>query len=200
MKNILPIILLLFLFDISYAQPFEGGFFGGVTFSQVDGDTYGGFNKMGISAGGYITKEINRKSNWKAELRYIQKGAYSKPTEENPALYKLIIHYVEIPLMYQYHINKEIILDAGISPDIYIFHKEETQDGEDPPEDGPAYHRFGLNGNIGIYYALNEKLSVGARQSYSLIPMRDHASGQTYLLNRGQYNSVISFTLYYHFK
>ncbi|MCF8378553.1 MAG: PorT family protein [Bacteroidales bacterium] len=184
----------------SFSQTFEGGFFGGLTASQVDGDSYAGFNKIGLTAGGYITKEINRKANWKAELRYIQKGSYSKPSEDNFNLYKLTIHYVEIPLMLQYKIYQKVIVDAGISPDIYLFHKETDQDGEMDQTYRPDYHRFGLNGNIGVYYMLTDNILAGARSSYSLIPMRDHASSQTYLLNRGQYNAVISFTLYYHFK
>lgn len=200
MKNLILIIFLLFIAEISFSQTFEGGFFAGFTASQVDGDTYGGFNKIGLSAGGYITKDITRNSNWKAELRYIQKGAYSKPSDENPNLYKLTIHYVEIPLMYQYKIHPLLIIDAGLSPDIYLFHHEEDQYGDMDQEYRPAYHRVGLNGNIGIYYTLTENINAGLRSSYSLIPMRDHASSQTYLLNRGQYNNVIGFTIYYHFK
>ncbi len=200
MKHFITIFCLLFISSLAHSQVFEGGFFFGMTASQVDGDTYGGFNKMGLNAGGYITKEISRRANWKAEIRYVQKGAYNGPTNENPSLYKLLIHYVEIPLMYQYHINDKVIVDAGISPDIYLYHKEEDEYEIKDPDDGPAYHRLGLNGNIGVYYSLTDRLIAGARQSYSLIPMRDHASGQTYLLNRGQYNNVISFTFYYHFE
>jgi len=200
MKNFILIISLLFLTGNLLSQPFEGGFFIGMTASQVDGDTHAGFNKLGLTAGGYITKEITRKANWKAELRYIQKGAYNKPTESNPNLYKLSIHYVEIPLLYQYRIHPQIIVDAGLSPDIYLFHKEEDQYGEMDQTYRPAYHRLGLNGNIGIYYSLTDNILLGGRASYSILPMRDHASSQTYLLNRGQYNSVISFTMYYHFR
>ena len=50
--------------------------------------------------------------------------------------------------MYQFHIKKEIIVDAGISPDIYLFHKEEDEYDVIDQADGPAYHRFGLNGNV----------------------------------------------------
>lgn len=201
MKNFTLIIFLLFITQISFSQPFEGGFFAGMTASQVDGDTYGGFNKIGLTAGGYITKKINRNANWKAELRYIQKGAYSGPSEQNLTLFKLIIHYVEIPIMYQYKIHPQIIIDAGISPDIYLFHREESEYGDDPPDDSEPYHRFGLNGNIGVYYTLKENIMIGARSSYSMIPMRDHAGSVIrYWWDRGQHNNVIGFTIYYHFK
>lgn len=200
MKVYLLMLSFLFFSGNIFSQSFEGGFFIGMSASQVDGDTYSGFNKLGLTAGGYITKEITRKANWKAELRYIQKGSNNNPTETNMNWYKLSIHYVEIPLLFQYRIHPQIIIDAGLSPDIYLFHKEKDQDGEMDQSDRPAYHLLGLNGNVGIYYSLSDNILVGARSSYSLIPMRDHASSQSYLLNRGQYNSVISFTLYYHFQ
>lgn len=199
-----PCIKLLFFALFFYcpnaiAQPFEGGFFAGLTASQVDGDTYSGFDKAGLTAGAYITGEISRNSNWKAELRYAQKGAYKKSTEQDLSLYKLIIHYVEIPLLYQYWLNENIVLEGGVSPDIYLGHKEETENGIIPEEDGPNYHLFSIGANAGAAYKITDHIIAGARYTYSIIPIRDHASGQTYLLNRGQYNNVLSFSIYYHF-
>ena len=194
------LILSTFLFTQNIlAQTFEGGFFAGLSASQVDGDTYSGFNKAGLTAGGYISAELTRNSGWKAELRYIQKGAYKKNTEQDPTLYKLTIHYIEIPLMYQYWINDRIILEGGFSPDIYLGHKEENEIGELEGEERPDYHRFSIGANAGVAYKITDNIIAGARYTYSIIPIRDHASGQTYLLNRGQYNNVVSFSLYYHF-
>ena len=182
------------------AQPFEGGFFAGVSASQVDGDTYSGFDKLGLTGGAYIARDISRNSNWKAELRYIQRGSYKKNTEQDPTLYKLTLHYVEIPLIYQYSVNKKVKPDGGLSPEVYLFHKEENEYGELRAEDYPAFHRFGLGANFGANYYITDRLIAGIRYTYSIIPIREHASGQTYMLNRGQYSNVLSFSFYYHFK
>ncbi len=201
MKRFLHTLGAIVLFTgIAVAQPFNGGFFAGVSASQVDGDTYAGYNKLGLTAGAYITRKINRQTGWKAELRYIQKGAYNKGPEQNPSLYKLTLHYVEIPLMFQYFLNDHVIFEAGLAPEVYLFHKEENEDGELREEDYPPFHRFGLGADAGVSYKFNRHIIAGARYSYSILPIRQHASGQTYLLNRGQYSNVLSFTLYYEFE
>lgn len=197
------ILILIFFLSISFAsfaQPFEGGFFAGMSASQVDGDTYSGFNKIGLTAGAYIGSDINRQWKWKAELRYIQRGAFKKTSVDDPDYYRLTIHYVEIPFIIQYFVNDPLFLEIGLVPDIYMFHKEEDEYGDIPVEEGPAYHRFGLNAAAGIGYFITDAIIIGLRYTYSAIPMRDHASGQTYLLNRGQYNNVLAVSLYYHFR
>ena len=181
-----------------YAQPFGGGFFAGITAGQVDGDTYFGYNKVGLTAGGYIMRDINRNLNWKAELRYIQKGAYHQGTPNNPSLYKLAVHYAEIPFMIQYHLTENIILDAGLAPGIFLFYKEEDENGQFPEEN--PFHLFSLDACGGLNYMLNDHIIAGLRYSYSVLPIRDHPSGQTYRLNRGQYSNLFSFTVYYQFK
>ena len=42
---------------------------------------------------------------------------------------------------------------------------------------------------------LLEHLKLNILGSQSVLPIRKHASGATYRLNRGQYNSVLAFTL-----
>lgn len=202
LKAKLILSLIILSFSGIMAQPFSGGFFAGFSASQVDGDTYYGFDKPGITAGAYIGNEIGRSGNfnWRAELRYTQKGAYRKQLETDPFMYRLSLHYVEFPFMLQYEAIDKVFVEGGLSPDIYLFHSEENQDGEFRPEDYPAFHRFGLGGNIGGIYAFGERLRGGVRWTYSLIPIREHASGQTYLLNRGQYSNVLTFSLYYHFR
>lgn len=186
--------------QVARSQPFSGGFFAGFTTSQVQGDNYGGFDKFGITAGGYIFREHLRNTGWKAEIRYIQKGSAKRPTESDPTYYKLTIHYIEFPLLYQYYINRSLTIDAGLTPDVYLAHREEDEDGLMSQEDRPPYHRLGLNGDIGIYYRLGDHIIVGARGSHSIIAAREHAGGLTYLLNRGQYNKVIHFSVYYQFE
>ncbi len=200
MKYLMILAVSIFISTPLWAQPFEGGFFAGLSTSQVDGDTYSGFDKLGITAGGYINSEINREWEWKAELRYIQKGAFKGTSLQNPDYYRLVIHYVEIPLLMQYYISDDLFLEAGLAPDVYLGHKEEDESGIIPGPEGPAYHRFGLNATAGGGYFITDRLVAGIRYTYSVIPMRDHASGQTYLLNRGQYNNVLALSFYYHFE
>ncbi len=191
-------VLGLLCFTILKAQPFGGGFFVGATASQIDGDTYAGYNKVGLTAGAYITRELNRSIDFKMELRYIQKGAYKKGTEQDPSLYKLTIHDVELPLMGQYHLKDNIILEAGLAPGVFLFYREEDENGEFP-EDNP-FKRFSLDADAGVSYMFTSHLIAGLRYAYSVIPVRDHPSGQSYRLNHGQYSNMFSFTIYYQFE
>ncbi len=192
------LVLFALATTISMAQPFGGGFFAGISASQVDGDTYAGYNKLGLTAGAYILRDISRKLDWKMELRYIQKGAYHKGPEQNPSLYKLTVHYVELPVMLQYRFQDKILFDAGLAPGVFLFYREEDENGEFPGDN--PFHRISLDAFAGANYALTDHLIAGLRYSYSVIPIRDHPSGQTYRLNHGQYSNMFSFTLYYQFE
>ncbi len=199
-KILLTILLSLSIISPCFPQLFEGGFFAGFTASQIDGDTYSGYNKPGITAGAYISRDLQNQLNWKAELRYTQRGAYNKGNIQNPSLYKLTLHYIELPLILQYEALNKVILEIGLSPELYLFHREEDEYGVLRQEDYPEFHPMGIGGLAGVNYKLTNHIIAGTRYCYSIIPIRDHASGQTYLLNRGQYSNVISLNLFYHFK
>jgi len=40
-------------------------------------------------------------------------------------------------------------------------------------------------------------VAVHFRFNYSILPIRAHPSGQSYLLNQGHYSNVLSIALYY---
>jgi hypothetical protein len=196
--------ILIFLFIIisfsSYSQQFEGGFFAGVSASQIDGDNFAGYNKGGLTAGAYITREITRNIKWKTEIRYIMKGSYQKYTEENPVYYKTTLHYAEIPVLAQYFFKGKTFFEFGLLPEVLLSSKEEDEGGIIPTDQTLPFHRFSLEATAGMGYFLTKNIAAGFRFNYSVLTCRDHASGQTYYANRGQYNNVLSFSVYYHFK
>ena len=87
---------------------------------------------------------------------------------------------------------KRLTLEAGPSIGILLTHYEEA-DGEileDPPFKSLD---FGLS--LGLYYRLTENIDFNIRYFNTVFfPVREHGSGATYWLNRGQYNEVLSFT------
>ena len=201
MRTAFILVFSLFILLPGYAQfgkYFEGGIVGGLTASQVDGDTYAGFNKVGFMAGGYARRMFTYTVAGQMELRYIMKGAFSSDNEYNPHYYKLILHYIDIPLMIQYHYRENVIFDIGISPEFIVFHQEwEDVNSPTPVKDAPEFHRITFSALCGVGYTFWDIITVNARYGYSIIPIRDHPSGQTYLLNRGQYNNVLMFGIYY---
>ena len=55
----IALLLLIFLPDLIYAQGFNAGIRAGIIGSQVDGDTYEGFNKAGITAGLFVNRKLS---------------------------------------------------------------------------------------------------------------------------------------------
>ena len=177
----------------SFSQKFEGGFFGGFSASQIDGDQNSGYNKFGITAGAYTIRKINYYFRWKAEIRYTQKGSYIPSTFNKTSL-----QYAEVPLILQYFYSERIITEVGIVPEILLATKVEDPSGVNPPSTINQFHTIELEGTLGIGYYLTKNFAAGIRSSYSLFPAGGRAPGKTYIFHRGQYNNVLSFTFYYH--
>lgn len=94
---------------------FEGGIYAGMNLSQVDGDNYAGFNKLGLNAGPVV--HINFTPTWSVslEIDYTQKGSRSKPDPNNFNTYHLSMQYVEVPVLANYNDKNRLIFQAGLA-------------------------------------------------------------------------------------
>jgi len=194
-KSFIFIFFLLFP-SISFSQFFEGGAVAGLSASQIDGDTYYGFNKLGLLAGGWVKHMFTYTVGGQLEVRYIMKGAYESENVDDAFYYKVVLHYADIPVLINYHYRERVLFELGLSPEFLVYNREEDQYGT-TPEDAPPFHRLTMSAIGGIGYIFWERFMVNVRYNYSVIPIRDHPSGQTYLLNKGQYNNVLTFSVYY---
>jgi hypothetical protein len=188
--------LLLFFPVFSFCQYFEGGAVAGLSASQVDGDTYWGFNKLGLLGGGWVRRMFTYNIGCQLEVRYIMKGAYESDNVNNIVYYKLVLHYVDVPVLINYHYRKRVLFELGLSPEFLVYNREDDEYGK-TPEDAPPFHMLNMSAIGGIGYVFLERFTANVRYNYSAFPIREHASGQTYLLNRGQYNNVLTFSIYY---
>lgn len=197
LKNKVSILVfLLFLPAFSFSQYFEGGAVAGLSASQVDGDTYWGFNKLGLLGGGWVRRMFTYNLASQLEVRYIMKGAYEADNVNNIVYYKLVLHYVDVPVLINYHYRERVLFELGLSPEFLVYNREDDQYGQ-TPEDAPAFHLFNMSAIGGIGYVFLQRFTANVRYNYSVFPIREHASGQIYLLNRGQYNNVLTFSIYY---
>jgi len=195
-KSIKIIALLLFIPFISFSQYFDGGAVIGLSASQVDGDRYWGFNKLGLLGGGWVKRTFTYTLEGQMELRYIMKGAYESENIDDAIYYKLVLHYIDIPITARYIYRKNFLFELGFAPEFIVYNREEDEYGE-TPEDAPPFHKLTMSAIGGIGYIFWEKFTVNVRYNYSIVPIRSHPSGQTWLLNRGQYNNVLTFAVYY---
>ena len=198
MKGICLSILLVFLIAGSsiIAQDFHGGVLGGLSASEISGDRLTGPNKAGLYLGAFVNRQFTPHSSAQLELDFIQKG--SRKNHDSTLLdtsYLLRLNYFEIPFHYNFHFNEKASLETGLSLGVLIHSYEEANGYE--TVSGPSFFKTDLSFNIGAFYSLTDKLRINVRYSNSILPVRAHSQGQTYRLNKGQYNEVLSFVLYY---
>ncbi|MCB2220301.1 MAG: PorT family protein [Bacteroidetes bacterium] len=190
----------LFIFFISFttifAQDFRGGVLGGLAASEISGDRLQGPNKAGLYLGAFVNRYITPRSSFQMELDFIQKGSRENPDSvNNYESYLLRLNYIELPVHYRYDFHERGTLEAGLSLGVLIHSYEEANGYE--WVSGPEFQRTDLSFNIGAFYTIMERLRINVRYSNSILAVRPHSQGQTYRWNKGQYNEVLSFVLFY---
>lgn len=176
----------------------------GVTPSQVHGDAYSGFHKLGAMGGVGVESVFSDK--WSANLSFwfIQKGARkNQNTEKNDyTYYYLNMNYLEVPVMLVYQ-QKKFLFDAGLSAGYLINYYEGSEAGN--LTGMYPFLRFEYSVKIGLGYAITPKWSVNLRSSNSFITTRPNRTRQAIYFNniiartfnKGYYNNILEFAVTY---
>lgn len=199
MKKIYLIAALAVIFVLdSNAQQFQGGLAAGLVGSQVAGDTYSGYRKLGAYAAVWVKLELNERAALQTELSYVQKGSRHNPdsVRMNFEIYKMRLGYIEMPFLYQYRLKNKAVLEVGPSF-AYLLHSYEELDYMEV-----SYGKFSLFNPAfvaGINYPINDRLSAHFRINSSLLSIRKTAiNGARYrLFDHGQYNDCLLLFLGY---
>jgi hypothetical protein len=187
--------LLCFAGAASAQRTFKAGLVAGVNATQYDGDTYSGYNKPGFYGGGFVRSAINEKWDWTFELCLSQKGARKTPTDNSPNQYFLVLDYVEVPVLVRYR-YKKVLFEGGMGFGVLFRTYEEVGYISIKPR---PFHRLEWSSDVGIAYMLSQRLTAGVRHTYSILPVRPHASGATWYRNLGESNNVLTFAFRYEF-
>lgn len=194
------LLIFIFCFTFTPAQKvFKAGVTAGISPSQYDGDTHGGYHKFGLTGGGFVRTSLGKKWDAQFEINYIQKGARKNPIPEKGDYnhYALDLDYLEVPLLARYR-YKQLVFEGGIGFGVLVREKEiinYTDYTGLRPFRGTETS-FDLGGSV-----LLGSLELNVRLDYSLLPVRPHVSGAIHVrsLNFGEYNNVLAFTLKYTF-
>ncbi len=194
--NIYFLLGFILFAGIAKSQEFRGGILGGLAASEISGDRLQGPNKAGVYVGAFVNRYFSPSSSLQMELDFIQKGSRENPDSSNNfSSYLLRLNYVEIPLHYKYDFIEKGTLETGLSLGVLVHSLEQVNSYDWVA--GSDFDRLDLSFNIGLYYTLMENLRINVRYSNSILPVRPHAGGATWRLNKGQYNEVLSFVLFY---
>lgn len=193
------IILFLLFTAFCFSQNFNAGIICGINTSQVSGDNLSGFNKIGPRMGGFVNYPIGN-LDILLELQYLTQGSKKLTNIDDLSLdfinnYHFHLEYIGIPMLVSMRFQKNIKIELGTSINFLIRQKEEIDFYIDNSREVDNIEFSIL---AGVNYQLNKKIILNTRLTNSLIPVRAHASGETYKLNKGQYNTGLSFSLYYY--
>ena len=188
------ILILLGLVVSASGQQFNAGLFGGINVSQVSGDSYSGFNKVGVNAGIFVNRLIDKHFYWQAEIKYGTRGVYQGPTDTNQSLYRSTYHIIELPLSVNYLFDDKILVELGTSPEVLIATRYWDENGLIDESAYPDNRRFGLSVFAGMGYWFSDRMMVGLRYTNSAVPFRDPEEWNTPQY-RGYFHNVISLSL-----
>ena len=202
------IITVLFIIPVmTFAQRFNGGALLGICASQVDGDTYGGFDKVGLQGGVFVNTKFTKAWGAQMEIKYNAKGARKKTSKDDPETYSLTLHYIDLPLMIDFIIQDRFIIDAGFVPG-YLFAKNGEKNGiKFSDEEIRAFKKVDLSWLLGLNYKITDNFIANIRYSYSLFSIRDYETvdaNYSFIANifgytNGDYNNFLTMGIYYQF-
>lgn len=209
MKLILFILFLLpfSLFCQEKKNTFNLLLTAGVSPSQVHGDQYSGFHKVGIIGGAGIETVFSEKTSMNLSFLFIQKGSQKNQnlTKGDLTAYYLNLNYIEVPFLITYT-QQKFIFDTGISAAYLINYYEADQNmvytGIFP------FQKFDYSVKVGLGVNINQKWFVNFRSSNSFITTRPNRIKQAIYynniiartFNKGYYNNILEFTLGYRIK
>ena len=195
-KTILLLICLFSITSKAQSQLFKGGILAGLNGSQVDGDSYFGYNKLGFMGGIYIYTPLSAHVDIQLEMEYMGKGAKSVATESNPVEYKSQLNYFEMPIILRYNTKKKIGLESGLGFG-YLISSSETLSVGSPTKQNPFKH-FELSFIAGMTYKINDQFTALARYSYSVLEIAPtFTDPNLIILTSGMYNNLFTIGITY---
>lgn len=196
-KRLFVPLLFIFIWNVADAQRFDGGILLGFNATQVEGDTYRGYNKPGALAGFYVQADVAPAIFAAMEIKYSQKGARKKETIKSPEKYIMRLDYIEIPFYMAFRTNDRGSVVAGISTGFLLNSQEFDNYGEFPIEDQNTFNEIDLQPFVGFQFDFLDNLKADLRFAFSVLPIRGQPGETNYYWHNNQFNNVISLAAYY---
>jgi hypothetical protein len=187
---------------------FSGGLILGANFSQIDGDTFYGYQKVGLNAGGVVYVHFTPRFGVSMELLYSQKGSRGELVTGSQTIgtyvekYFMNVNYVEVPVTAHY-LSYNFDFEAGLSYALLI-NSNEWVETDQPVVIDPVLNRFNttdLDYIFGVSHKLYKKLYGNIRFQYSITSIRppERIPINFGYGNEGQFNNLFNFRLMYMF-
>lgn len=190
---------------------FYGGLSLGSTFSQLDGDKFAGYRKIGFTGGAIVYAELAKNFATSLEILYTQKGAISNRTESPETVltyrvnkYAVKLDYVEIPVLFNYFDKRKSHFGVGASYSQLVSQQETVTTTPAFPDsvdlrDYP-FKNVDINAIASVNLYLTKGFFLNIRYQYSLFSVRDNVYPDLKRIGAsGQSNNFWAFRLMYIF-
>lgn len=187
---------------------FNGGLILGLNFSQVDGDSYYGYHKVGLHAGGVVYVHFTPVFGASMELLYSEKGSRGETITNSYSVgtyvskYFMNVNYAEVPITLHLIFNN-VDMEAGASY-ARLIKSSEWILTDQPVVIDPVLNRFNntdVDFICGATMRVYKQLYANVRYQYSLTSIRPPERipyGYSYG-NQGQFNNLFNVRFVYMF-
>lgn len=198
---IIGLVLLSLPFAVK-AQDFRAGLQFGITPSQVDGDGMSGYNKIGLTGGAFVSRDLKDNIFLFTDLSFTMKGSRVASSKNvNFSQLEITTNYIDWGIYAGYRFSDKIDLKAGLIPSVLIYHSEKTPSGFESGEND-AFRPFNMLISGGLHYKFSKNISLNATYNYSIFSIR---KGDYEIFNydvkvrNAQYHHYINLSLMYQF-
>jgi hypothetical protein len=160
-------------------RTFFGGLVAGANFTQVDGDSYAGYHKVGMNVGGIVYANLADHLAASLEILFSQKGSRGHKMQESGnageviSKYRIDLNYAEVPIQINYFDRRRSHFGGGFSYSQLISAKENIQTNlRTVDTDTLKFKKMDINFVLGGSLHLVKGLFLNVRFQYSLIPIR----------------------------
>jgi len=183
----------------------RGGIILGMNVTQVDGDDYAGFTKIGLNTGFYGQIPVSKIFFVSTEILYSQRGSKSQvqPQGSTQLPFKFVTNYAEIPVLFHFQERRAVNFGAGVSYGRLVKQQVDVNGlvysmdyctGKPDITDSSAYEcikRSDYSVVADANYIPIEHLSINIRFAYSIVPFGYFGTSNFH--NRGIYHNMLSF-------
>ena len=195
MKNLLFVLVLFVSITAQAQDDFNGGITLGFNATQIDGDGYMGFNKLGARAGAFVIMPLSQKVNSKIEFVYTGKGSVLNIPKQG-RYQRIVLNYVEIPILLQVP-YKKFVLEGGLAYGRLISSSEEDISGT-MTFLGP-YKKSEYSYILGFNVPLGGRFESSMRYQRSFLPVADNLvfDKVMFAIVGGAFNTMVTIGINY---
>ena len=170
MRNILVVAMMVVCTVALLPAQVGGGMVAGINSCQVDGDLYGGYDKVGFHVGGVGFLKLSDAAYLQVEVLGSLRG--SRRMEESVLLWNLDIWGIENPWLLRLRLKEfttgSLYAHAGLGPDLALSATKTDQSGVGVDIMNDIMARASLTSHLGVDWYFTDSWALTSRMSYTI--------------------------------